>query len=63
MSVAGSISENELLRRAVTNARSHFHRGRTRRWACVMELFALQSDDAKALCRYFKVDPEEMVIP
>lgn len=56
-------SLRELLRKGVTNARSHQRRGRHQRWVAVMELFAVQHDEAKALCNLFKLDPDELVIP
>jgi hypothetical protein len=55
--------DTELLRQAVTNARSHQRRGRHQRWVAVMELFSVQHDLAKTLCLRFKLDPDEMVIP
>lgn len=57
------LSDTELLRQGVTNARSHHRRGRHPRWVAVMELFGVQHDQAKALCLRFKLDPNEMVIP
>lgn len=57
------LTDRELLRRAVTNVRSHHRRGRHPRWLAVMEVFGVQSDAAKDLCKLFKLDPDEMVIP
>lgn len=57
------ISDQELLRRAVTNARSHQRRGRHQRWVAVMEIFACGSTVAQELCGRFGLNPDEMVIP
>ena len=55
--------DEELLRRAVTNARSHHKRGRHQRWVAVMEVFGCTHEVALELCRRFEVDPDEGVIP
>ena len=49
----------ELLRRAVTNARPR--EGLRVRWGVIGALFCLGSNSAIALCRIFEVDPDEMV--
>jgi hypothetical protein len=51
-------TDEELLRRAVTNARAgrQFYR-----WEGVMEVFALGSTYAADLCRRFGLDPDEKV--
>lgn len=58
-----SIADDELLRRAVTNARSRRERrgGKQPRWVGVMDTFALGSTYARQLCRRFDLDPDEMV--
>lgn len=63
MSEPDILNLKDLLRKGVTNARSHQRRGRHQRWVAVMELFSVQHDEAKALCALFKLDPDEMVIP
>lgn len=57
------LTDRELLRRAVTNARSHHRRGRHQRWVAVMEIFGVVHPQAVELCKLFKLDPEEQVIP
>jgi hypothetical protein len=37
--MADDTPDTELMRRGVTNARSHHHRGRHQRWVAVMEVF------------------------
>lgn len=56
-------SDEDLLRRAVRNARDPNKRGRSNaaRWVHVMEVFALGSTYAAQLCRRFDLDPDEMV--
>jgi hypothetical protein len=56
-------SDDELLRRAVKNARS-FHASSSSkhpRWIGVMSAFALGSTYSKMLCRRFGLDPDEEV--
>jgi hypothetical protein len=57
------IGDEELLRRAVTNARGHnFRKGAPHvRWAAVADQFALGSTYATQLCRRFGFDPNEIV--
>ena len=60
-----SISDEELLNRAVRNARSRDCRKGERhpRWVAVVDAFALGSSFASQLCRRFGLDPDEMVKP
>lgn len=56
------ISDDDLLRRAVTGARSRTHGRRYHwRWVAVMDVFALGSSFAHELCRRFGLDPDEKV--
>lgn len=55
------ISDEELLGRAVRNARDKRSRGRVARWAIISDLFALGSTYSSQLCRRFGVDPDEEV--
>ena len=52
------ISDDDLLRRAVRNARAN---KKAWRWVAVMETFALGSGYAQELCRRFDFDPDEYV--
>jgi len=54
-----SIPDEELLRRAVTNARKG--RGYQPRWVAVMEAFGLGGTYAWQLCVRFGLDPDERV--
>lgn len=58
-----NIADDELLRRAVANARSRDHRKGVKhwRWVAVMDAFALGSTYSHQLCRRFGLDPDEMV--
>jgi hypothetical protein len=56
-----SISDAELLRRAVKNARARNSRGFNPRWAAVMCAFGLGSTYATQLCVRFGFDPDEKV--
>jgi hypothetical protein len=57
------ISDEELLRRAVNNARASRGRANAKhpRLTAVMDVFALGSTYARQLCARFGVEPEEMV--
>jgi hypothetical protein len=55
------IADDELLKRAVTNARSRNRRGYHYRFAAVMDLFLVGSTYATLLCHQFGLDPEEKV--
>lgn len=57
------ISDEELLRRAVVNARSRSYSKRVKhpRWTAVMDVFLLGSGYAHELCRRFNIDPDEKV--
>ena len=57
------IPDEELLRRAVRNARDRSYSKGTKheRWVAVMDAFALGSTYAHQLCRRFALDPDEMV--
>lgn len=55
------ISDDELLRQAVRNARSRRTRGWHERWIAVMDAFGLGSTYAWQLCRRFDLDPDEKV--
>jgi hypothetical protein len=63
MATVNDIPTDELLERAVRNARSRTHRKGQRhwRWVGVMDAFALGSTYAHQLCRRFNLDPEEYV--
>jgi hypothetical protein len=54
-------TDEELLRRAITNARPHKSWDKQPRWAVVMELLAVGSTHAEQLCTRFGVDPDEQV--
>jgi hypothetical protein len=58
-----SLSERELLQRAVRNARDRNKRKGVLhpRWAAVMDAFSLGSTYAKQLCAHFDLDPHERV--
>jgi len=58
-----NIPNDELLKRAVRNARSGKYPKRTKhpRWVAVMDLFALGSGYSHELCRRFGLDPDEPV--
>lgn len=56
-----NLTDNELLKRAVLNARSRSSRGFTPRWVCVMECFSLGSTFSIELCERFELDPDEKV--
>ncbi len=56
-----SISDEELLRRAVIGARKG--RGYQPRWVCVMDRFMLGSTYARQLCDRFGLNPDEKVRP
>ncbi len=53
--------DDELLRRAVKNARSRTSAGYQTRWSCVAECFLVGSTYAAELCRRFGLDPDEKV--
>lgn len=55
------IPDAELLRRAVTNARSPYTRGAHWRWTAVKDVFCLGSTFSQQLCRRFDLDPDEFV--
>ena len=55
------IPDEELLRRAVRNARRRGPKGDHARWVAVMDAFALGSTYAHQLCRRFDLEPDEMV--
>lgn len=57
------IRATELLRRAVTTARSRQHNKGVKhpRWVAVKDIFALGSGYAHELCRRFDLDPDEEV--
>ena len=57
------LRDEELLRRAVTNARSRLrYKGEKHpRWTAVQDAFALGSTYAGQLCRRFDLDPDELV--
>lgn len=62
----GSVSDipdEELLRRAVHNARCHKSRGKHMRWVAVSDVFLLGSTYSYELCRRFGVDPDGLVAP
>jgi len=57
------ISDEDLLQRAVKNARDRYSRKgqRHRRWVAVASAFALGSTYSEQLCRRFGLDPAEYV--
>lgn len=54
------ISAEDLVKRAVRNARPH-RSGAAPRWVAVMDAFAIGSTCAYQLCRLHGLDPEEKV--
>lgn len=56
-----SIPDEELLRRAVANARQRRGRGYHPRWTGVSDAFVLGSTYSCQLCRRFGLDPDERV--
>lgn len=61
--VLTTIGDDELLRRAVTRARSSSARKGQKhsRWVAVKDVFLLGSTFAAQLCTRFGLDPEELV--
>lgn len=55
------IGDDELLSRAVKNARARRGTGYCSRWVAVSELFCMGSTYSQALCRRFGLDPDEQV--
>ncbi len=57
------VADDELLARAVRNARDRRSRKGAQhpRWVAVMDSFALGSTYSRALCRRFFLDPDELV--
>lgn len=55
------IPDEELLRRAVQQARATRSRGYQPRWVAVMDTFLLGSTYAWQLCQRFGFDPDEKV--
>lgn len=55
------IPDDELLRRAVSQARPIYKGGRQPKWAAVMDVFMLGSTYAHQLCRRFNIDPDQQV--
>lgn len=53
------IPDNELLRRAVINARPRMYSRKHPRWVAVAGAFGLGSTYAQQLCRRFGLDPDE----
>lgn len=62
MTDVSSIPDADLLKRAVTNARTKKRRAAPR-WHAVSEVFALGSTYSAQLCVRFDLDPHEMVKP
>lgn len=60
MSATPGISDEELLRRAVTSARGR-QAGSHPRWVAVMHVFELGSGYARGLCKRFGLNPDEAV--
>lgn len=56
-----NIRDEDLLRRAVSNARATNRRGKQPRWVAVMDTFSLGSTFAHQLCARFHFDPDEMI--
>ena len=54
------ITNEDLVKRAVRNARPH-QLGDAPRWVAVMDTFALGSTFAYQLCRLHDLDPDEIV--
>jgi hypothetical protein len=63
MASVSDIPDDELLGRAVKNARAPSYRKGQKhyRWYAVSEIFALGSTYSYELCERFNLDPEEMV--
>lgn len=63
MSDVSSISDTDLLARAVKNCRARALRKGVKhpRWSAVSDTFALGSTYSYQLCHRFGLDPEEMV--
>lgn len=59
MADVNDIPDNELIRRAVHNARPRLRSGP--RWVGVADVFALGSTYSAQLCRKYGVDPDELV--
>jgi hypothetical protein len=56
-----NITDDDLLRRAITNCRSKNHGRKHYRWVAVMDVFVLGSSYSRELCLRFGFDPDEMV--
>ena len=56
----GAITDEQLVARAMKNAKPHSN-GESPRWAAVMDTFALGSTYAYQLCEQHGLDPEEKV--
>lgn len=54
------LTDEDLLRRAVTMATNHEH-GAFPRWSVVRDIFGFGSGSAHELCRRFDVDPDEIM--
>jgi len=50
----------ELVKRAIMNA-GHYERKKRMRWVYVHEMFAHGSGVSQALCRFFGLDPYELI--
>jgi hypothetical protein len=62
MTLSSGVTDDELLRRVVTNCRASFPKRRKHyRWVAVMEAFLLGSGSAMELCERFSLDPYELV--
>lgn len=62
MADVSSISDDDLLARAVRNARANtFGRRKHARWIAVKEMFSLGATYSYQLCARFGFDPEEEV--
>jgi hypothetical protein len=61
MNTVADISDAELLRRAVRNARSPYTAGSHWRWVAIKDLFLLGSTFSRELCQRFGLDPDELV--
>lgn len=63
VSSVADISDNQLLKRAVTSCRGRQYRKGDKhpRWTAVMDTFGLGSTYARELCQRYGLDPDEMV--
>lgn len=56
-------TDEDLINRAVKNARPNYGNGPAPRWGAVMDVFAVGSTVARYLCERAGVDPDEKLSP